>query len=164
MSSHLYVYVGWFFMVPKVMAERVTKTPACVNTACPAHGVQWRVKFGAKFCQDCGQPLGVIETRSMVEQQVSLYDVDDVLDGKWVDEMRQLSPREGGEHFWVPNHRGYGTTMSEYDDNEPVIMLGSEVETEFERFKARYGAFQKAVEQAKGITLQPAYGVLPYYS
>jgi hypothetical protein len=160
MSSHLYVYVGWFFMVPKVMAEQVTKKPACVNTACASHGVERR----AKFCQDCGEPMGVIETRSMVEQQVDIYDIDEVSNGNWRDEMHQISPHEGKEHFWVPNHQGFGTTMSEYDDNEPLIMLGSEVDADFERFKARYGAFQEAVEQAQGIKLQPAYGVLPYYS
>lgn len=160
MSSHLHVYVGWFFLVPKVPTEKIERKTACVSASCKAHGEERR----AKFCQDCGQPLGTLESRSTVDEQISMYDLDDFVDGDWVDEMCQVSPRESGEHFWIPNHSGYGVTMSEYEENEPVIIgAGAEAELARLRFNGRYAAFQKAVEDAYGITLQATYGVVPYY-
>lgn len=161
MSSHLQVYVGWFFLVPKVPTEKVDHKTACVNTACKAHGVARQ----ALFCQDCGESMGRIESRSTADEQISMYDLDKRVEGDWVDEMCQVSPCDGGEHFWIPNHSGYGATISEYEESSPFF-FGSEAERELarKRFNGRYGAFQKAVEQAYGVSLEAAYGVLPYYS
>ena len=156
MSCHLYVYVGWFFKVPKVMTEKVTKKTACVNTECASHGMERRTKF----CQDCGRPLGTLEDRKQLEEQLNLHRVDD----EWTDVMFQAGPSESGEHFWLPNHNGHGTTMSDYQDNEVVFMDSEKVKEEYARFKGRYSKFADAIEATYGVKLTPAYGVLPYHN
>lgn len=129
---------------------------ACVNTSCPSHGIERR----AKFCQDCGQPIGTIENRQQVEAQINLYQVDD----EWTDVMCQVGPSESSEQYWIPNHHGHGVTMSEYEENEVVLMDSEAVKEAYARFKARYSKFATAIEKTYGAKLTPVYGVLPYYN
>ena len=158
MSYSFNVYVGWFFKVPRVPTERVTNKTACTNPDCPSHGVERRTKF----CQDCGQPLGFVESREVVDEQIGHWHIEEVDDGHWVDTMAVVSPDAGKEHYFIPNHRGYGVTMAGDEVNEAVVMQSADTKAEFARFKARYGAFCAAMQKAYGVKLTPVYGVVPY--
>jgi hypothetical protein len=156
MSSHLYVYVGAFFLVPEQTFSERQLAYCCSNAeTCgkPPKAPQ------DNFCGHCGC-LIVADTR---DTQVTRYPTPDDLDGNWVDVMVPTN-LEDGRRVWLPNRCGYGSSYSESAHNELLLIEGSDILAARARLREEYKEIVNAFQAKFGSGLIDAFGAVPYYS
>lgn len=154
MSSHLYVYIGPFFMVPKQKMKSETREYKCSSVSCGRKAESRR----EAFCSKCGSPLVDEVKEVMVEDYPHPSDF-----GPKFESELQHHTMSDGTVVWMPTQCGIGMTVSR--DSETVTAMTSEdVNQATRRFVGENFAIVRAFQAKYGVEPIEVWGVVPYFS
>jgi hypothetical protein len=154
MSSHLHVYVGPFFLVPKVTTERTADVRGCSTPNCrrPADSKK------DKFCSVCGGSIEAIAEKSLVEAAPSLNDMS----GNW-DDVVAFARVEDDRVVWLPNRYDHGESFTDNQPNDLLLLQAGDIEVAKAKFVHDHRSFATAFETQYGKPLEVAFGVVPHF-
>lgn len=154
MSSHLYVYVGPFFMVPKQKMKSETRAYQCSSSTCGRPAERQR----DTFCSKCGSRL----VEEVKEVMVDGYPHPSDFGPQFENALMHESMGDG-RVVWIPCQRGIGVTISRESDN--ITELTPEgVEQATRRFFGENLAIVQAFQAKYGVEPIEAFGAVPYFS
>jgi hypothetical protein len=156
MSSHLQVYVGAFFLVPKQTFTERQIVHVCSNDQ--TCGQQAKTPQD-NFCGYCGSLIAA----TTKDSQVTRYPTPDDLAGNWTDVMVPTR-LEDGRQVWLPNKGGHGQSYSDDVHNAMWLFDGKDILAARTQLCSEYNEIANAFQAKFGVELVDAFGAVPYYS
>lgn len=155
MSSHLTVYIGPLFYVPKVHVLRESVVRHCATPSCP----QRPVSGHEPFCSTCGKPIVATPKVDTVQKYPRPSDVA----GDWGDYMTNVE-MPGGRAVWIANKHDFGCP---YSADSPVGMLTLDarfLNDSVRDFLAAHRDIFNAFRAQYGVELIEGFAAVPYFS
>jgi hypothetical protein len=153
------VHIGPYVRVPVIAVESVRKA-----VQCSANCGMKPSNSAAKFCANCGQAIQLVDVRTSVERAPHPSDMAGFEDWMWVPESALLQEQSKGYGLWLPNHVGFGQTLSNDSDHKEVGLSAEDQNKQLAAFMARYQPLLDAAEAQWGIKLEVRFGAVSYYN
>lgn len=151
------VYVGPFLRVPTFRKD--VPVPSYQCTGCGNK----KVDKSTPFCPKCGNP---VQNTPVTQSQLVIprpYDLADEFNEKmFIAESGYSMAKHVGYVDWMPNRRGFGTTLHSYEDSEALILSQTDRDAALAHFVANHQSLVDAAEALFGVKVQVLYGAVPY--
>lgn len=153
MSAHFTVYVGPFFLVPKVSVVRESVERHCTTPSCP----QRKATAQERFCSTCGKPIVATPEVATVQKCPRLADVA----GDWADYMTAVE-MPSGRVVWIANKHDFGYTYSAQDALALLTLDATFLNDSVREFLAAHRDIFAAFHVQYGVELIEGFGAVPY--